>query len=605
MSSFSIPLTGLKSSSEALDTIANNLSNMNTTAFKSQSVMFSDLFYQQIGATGSGNPLQVGAGTQVAATNTDFSQGGVNSTGNASDLYINGNGFFVVQGSGGGTELTRDGNFTTNGGNLETQDGQSVMGYPATNGVIDTSAQLTPIQLPVGQVELAKATTTMSMTANLNASDAVGTTVQGQVPIYDSLGTSHEATVYFTKTGTNTWNYSLSLDPKTLSDTSSATTRTLAPVSGAGTTSFAFDASGTVDPTTSFTINDGTTTVTAPAATSGESLSSYLTSLQGVLSAQGSTATANVTGTTLTITGGTVGGAGKVVEGGITTYGYNLDAGQTVDPSSSLTITGTNSSGTSVTTGLPPMTPGENLSTYASSLTTVLGLANIQGVQVSATSTGLSISGAGISLGGSLIESAAGTASGNAAGTLTFDASGNLISPSSNVAGIQLGGLSDGASNLSLTWDLRGSDGTGDITQTATDTASTSNPVTGTTQDGYASGTYQGFAVDSSGIVSASFSNGQTQNVGQVVLANVANTQGLTIEAGNNYATTTASGNATTGISGTGGLGTLEDDTLEASNVDISTQFSDLIVEQQAFDASSKAITTFDTISQDTLNMIH
>ena len=89
------------------------------------------------------------------------------------------------------------------------------------------------------------------------------------------------------------------------------------------------------------------------------------------------------------------------------------------------------------------------------------------------------------------------------------------------------------------------------------------------------------------------------------MLANVANTQGLTIEAGNNYATTTASGNATAGIAGTGGLGTLEDDTLEESNVDMSTQFSNLIVEQQAFDASSKAITTFDTISQDTLNMIH
>jgi flagellar hook protein FlgE len=602
MSSFSIPLTGLKASSEALDTIANNLSNMNTTAFKSQSVMFSDLFYQQIGATGSGNPLQVGAGTQVAATDTDFSQGGVDSTGNASDLYINGNGFFEVQGSGGGTELTRDGNFTTSGENLVTQDGQNVMGYPATDGVVNTSAELTPIRLPVGQVEIAKATTTMSMTANLNASDAVGTTVQGQVPIYDSLGTSHEATVYFTKTGTNTWNYSLSLDPKTLSDTSSATTRTLAATPGAGTVSYAFDAGGTVDPSTSFTITDGNNvTVAAPTATAGESLSNYLTSLKGVLST--TEATASVTGNTLTITGGTIGGAGKVVEGGITTYAYNFDAGETVDPSSNLTITGTNSSGNSVTTAVPPLTPGENLSSYATALTGMLG--SIQGVQISATANGLSISGPGISLGGSLIESAAGTASGNATGSLTFDSSGNLIAPSSNIAGIQLGGLSDGAANLSLTWNLYGSGGTGDITQSVTDAASSSNPVTGTTQDGYASGTYQGFAVDSSGIVSATFSNGQTQAVGQVVLANVANTQGLTIEAGNNYATTTASGNATAGIAGTGGLGTLEDDTLEESNVDMSTQFSNLIVEQQAFDASSKAITTFDTISQDTLNMIH
>jgi flagellar hook protein FlgE len=135
-------------------------------------------------------------------------------------------------------------------------------------------------------------------------------------------------------------------------------------------------------------------------------------------------------------------------------------------------------------------------------------------------------------------------------------------------------------------------------------TAST-NPVTGTTQDGYASGSYQGFSVDASGVVSASFSNGETQVVGQVALANVANQQGLTIEAGNNYGTTTASGTATVGIAGTGGLGTLEDEALEESNVDISTQFANLIVAQQAFQASSKAITTFDTISQDTINMIH
>jgi flagellar hook protein FlgE len=148
------------------------------------------------------------------------------------------------------------------------------------------------------------------------------------------------------------------------------------------------------------------------------------------------------------------------------------------------------------------------------------------------------------------------------------------------------------------------------ITQSAVASTASTNPVTGTTQDGYASGSYQGFSVDASGVVSASFSNGETQVVGQVALANVANQQGLTIEAGNNYGTTTASGTATVGIAGTGGLGTLEDEALEdealeESNVDISTQFANLIVAQQAFQASSKAITTFDTISQDTINMIH
>ncbi len=142
MSSFSIPLTGLKASSEALDTIANNLSNMNTTAFKSQNVTFSDLFYQQVGTTGSGNPLQVGAGTQTAATETDFSQGGIQETGNASDVYLNGNGFFVVQ-NGNTTEYTRAGNFTQGAdGSLTTQGGQQVMGYPVVNGAVDTNAPL-------------------------------------------------------------------------------------------------------------------------------------------------------------------------------------------------------------------------------------------------------------------------------------------------------------------------------------------------------------------------------------------------------------------------------------------------------------------------------
>jgi flagellar hook protein FlgE len=144
MSSFSIPLTGLKASSEALDTIANNLSNMNTTAFKSQNVTFSDLFYQQVGTTGSGNPLQVGAGTQTAATETDFSQGGIQETGNASDVYLNGNGFFVVQ-NGNTTEYTRAGNFTQGAdGSLTTQGGQQVMGYPVVNGAVDTNAPLVP-----------------------------------------------------------------------------------------------------------------------------------------------------------------------------------------------------------------------------------------------------------------------------------------------------------------------------------------------------------------------------------------------------------------------------------------------------------------------------
>ena len=75
MASFSIPLTGLEADSTALNTVANDLSNMNTTAFKSQTTNFSDLFYQQIGSTGSGDPIQVGAGVKVASNEIAFTQG--------------------------------------------------------------------------------------------------------------------------------------------------------------------------------------------------------------------------------------------------------------------------------------------------------------------------------------------------------------------------------------------------------------------------------------------------------------------------------------------------------------------------------------------------
>ena len=75
MGSFSIALSGLDADSTALNTIGNNLANLNTTAYKGQITSFEDLFYQQIGRSGSGDAIQVGAGTKVSGTTTDFSEG--------------------------------------------------------------------------------------------------------------------------------------------------------------------------------------------------------------------------------------------------------------------------------------------------------------------------------------------------------------------------------------------------------------------------------------------------------------------------------------------------------------------------------------------------
>ena len=110
--------------------------------------------------------------------------------------------------------------------------------------------------------------------------------------------------------------------------------------------------------------------------------------------------------------------------------------------------------------------------------------------------------------------------------------------------------------------------------------------------------------MDSTGVISAAFSNGQTQTIGQIAVASVTNVEGLTIDGGNNYQTSTSSGAASVGAPGAGGRGSIEDDTLEQSNVDISTEFANLIVAQRAFEANSKTVTTFDTVTQETINMI-
>jgi flagellar hook protein FlgE len=210
----------------------------------------------------------------------------------------------------------------------------------------------------------------------------------------------------------------------------------------------------------------------------------------------------------------------------------------------------------------------------------------------------LSISGANISTTGSVIQDP--IASASATGALTFDSSGNLVSPATNVSGVSFAGLSDGAATMNLNWSLFGTNGTGNISQTA---AASSNSAT--TQNGYTSGEYETFAIGSDGTVTATYSNSKTQDIGQLAIATVSNEQGLVAMGSSDYQATSASGSASVGVAGSGGRGTLEGSSLEASNVNISGEFSALIIAQRAFEANSKAVTTFDTVTQETINMIH
>jgi flagellar hook protein FlgE len=184
-------------------------------------------------------------------------------------------------------------------------------------------------------------------------------------------------------------------------------------------------------------------------------------------------------------------------------------------------------------------------------------------------------------------------------GALQFGPGGSLISPPADVQGISVSGLVDGAKNLNFNWQLFSSPGTAVITQTAEASATS-----GTSQNGYSSGTLQSYSINSSGVIDGVLSNGQTVALGQIALATFANYDGLTNLGSNDFESSLASGAASVAAPGTGGSGTLDGSSLEASNVDIATAFTQLIEAERGYQANAKAITTADDVMQSSINLI-
>ena len=213
MGSFSASLSGMNANQQELAVIGNNLANINTVGFKASDVTFADLVSQSVGGT-STNPMQIGLGVTSGSISPNFSQGGVENTGIATDVAIQGQGFLVV-GSGANHSYTRAGNLTFDStGKLVTSDGLAVQGYtqidPVTNKIIATG-QPTDITVPPGVLRQPTATTTMGTVTNLSSTAALASTFNSSVQIYDTLGVAHVATVTYTNTGNGAWSYSMTV----------------------------------------------------------------------------------------------------------------------------------------------------------------------------------------------------------------------------------------------------------------------------------------------------------------------------------------------------------------------------------------------------------
>ena len=187
----------------------------------------------------------------------------------------------------------------------------------------------------------------------------------------------------------------------------------------------------------------------------------------------------------------------------------------------------------------------------------------------------------------------------NGSGTLTFNSSGVLTSPAANVADVNVANLADGAKALALTWQLfNPTTDTAEVTQVA----GQSN-VSSTTQNGYTSGALQSFTINSDGTIQGVFSNGQTLTLGQVALATFQNTQGLQLNGANTFVATPSAGIPSIGAPNSGGRGTIIGQSLEASNVDMTTELSDLIVAERDYQSNARAISTADQMINYVLTM--
>jgi flagellar hook protein FlgE len=189
-----------------------------------------------------------------------------------------------------------------------------------------------------------------------------------------------------------------------------------------------------------------------------------------------------------------------------------------------------------------------------------------------------------------------------APGAISFNSSGVMLtaSPAVTTQPIAISNLADGAANQNLNWNLTNSSGVGTITQYA-QTSNSSTP----TVDGSAAAQLNGVAIQSGGQVIANFSNGQTKVVGQIALASILNQSSLQNVGNNNFSTTGASAIPAIGVAQTGGRGQILGGSLETSNVDMAAQLTNLIVYQSAYQASSRVITTEQTIEQDLFQLIH
>lgn len=568
-------VSGLNANGNALSVIGNNIANLSTVGFKGSRATFADLISSSI--SGGSGAIQAGIGVALTAVQGNFSQGSLSTSTNVLDMAIDGNGFFIVQDNSGSTFYSRAGQFRLDDSSIVVDpSGFRLRGFQAgPTGTI--TGTIGDISLPT-TIAPPQATATSFIAANLNSQDLT-TGVNGAV-------VGNAASVTTTAGGNNSFDINLNGD-------------------GAQTVTVANGLTGAALATAIQNAVRALTPATPELAAAYTGFTASLNATTNIFTFRSGLAGApNLTGTN---------GDVVVTANGGDTLAANLNV---------ISGTGIQTTGTSFQLSNP-----NNTSNFATSQTVFDSLGNAHLLTIYFTKIGANTWNYNIAANASeiavanynaanvdtslgIVRVGAGLATFTTAGALDresvvlrFD-DGTVAGTAGALAGQAqidfLGATADQliAYNLGTSVTTDGGTGLDGTTQFGSPSALVSQ-----TQDGFAAGTLQAFSVDTDGIISGRFTNGQVRALAQVALARFPDPVGLARLGRNVFAESGSSGAAIIGAPETTGLGRVLSNSLELSNVDLGESFIDMIAAQRGFQANSRVITTTDEILQELVNL--
>ena len=647
---FNIALSGLQAASTDLNVIGNNISNASTVGFKGSRAEFGDLYANGLVEQGSN---AAGDGVKVSKISQQFAQGNITATNNGLDLAINGDGFFMVK-NNGSTLYSRDGQFGLDkNGYVVNNQGMRVQGYQA-----DTQGNLNgltgDIKVQQGD-EPPKRTTNVASKVNLDATQTVlaqrGTTLTsdgaaaGNIVSGNTNGIPSETWTINYPGGTSAnittpANASAGSIASTLSqqDGVTASAKTVATIpkasfSGAnGDTLTINGVSFTIDNTGSGglanlanSINSSSLIATTAVFDSSGNLqviSSQGADMNMQYAGSGSMVVDSQNGNNLTLNG-SAGSNAATVSGDVN---FTLDNGVSLAASDTQVLNNTTGTPFAKNTFNPQDQGTYNYST-STNIYDSLGNPHVMTQYfVKEPASGpnpanlwtmyVQIDGKNVGDPNTALPAPQNTQPTMASYNLVFNNDGSLNTTLSdpvlisNWVPLDSNGNPNGAdgpqnvvSGGSLPIQQPPTSSNFQIDMSNSTQYGSPSAVNDVTQNGYTTGKLTGLAVSSDGVLSANYSNSQSQVLAQVALAKFNNKQGLAPQSDTTWAQTYDSGTPVVGKPNTSSLGSIQSSSVEASNVDLSKQLVDLITAQRNYQANAKTIQTANTIDQTIINL--